>query len=135
MIDKLLFVEDDPQDIMIFEKILKEDFPEMEYATVDNSADLRSFLRENDDKNMLVFLDINLKQETGFEIYSNYLKNSKHLVVMLSSSDNPEDKRKALALGIQAYFSKGVSFKESKKILNTVISFYSLNALLKVNMG
>ena len=73
MIDKLLFVEDDPQDIMIFEKILKEDFPEMEYATVDNSADLRSFLRENDDKNMLVFLDINLKQETGFEIYSNYL--------------------------------------------------------------
>jgi CheY-like chemotaxis protein len=73
----------------------------------------------------LLLLDLNLPAITGFEVLQ-WVRSQAHLqsllVVMFSSSPQPEDKLKALKLGAAAYIEKpnsGLKFVEVAKGLRT----------------
>ncbi|HYG04306.1 MAG TPA: response regulator, partial [Chryseosolibacter sp.] len=70
----------------------------------------------------IIFLDLNMPIMNGYEFFEAFLAMDlpdKHLItiVILTSSADPNDLKKAKSLGIKYYFNKPLSQEEIKKMI------------------
>lgn len=98
-LDCILLVDDDPHANFFHERLLKKiDCANSIEIVIDGEMGL-DFIRSKKNKPDIIFLDINMPRMDGWEFLVEYEKlgteDMAKIVVMLSSSLNPDDKNKA----------------------------------------
>lgn len=73
-----------------------------------------------------IFLDINMPRKTGFECLEEIRNHQGQLkevnIIMLSTSNNPENIQKALEMGATFYAVKPSSYEQLKSLIEKVLS-------------
>jgi len=139
---KVLVVDDNPADIGLFKEALEIVAKELNLphgiviASAFSGKDL--FLQLNQDRKIssvpdIIFLDINMPGLSGLDCLK-VLKKSPRIsilpVVMLSTSEDPEDIKRSWVLGCQSYTSKPVDFEGFLVYVRNQMTYWQSSVLL-----
>ncbi|MBN1295559.1 response regulator [bacterium] len=125
----LLIVENDPTDIMIFKRALND----LRYTfPVDFAADGNEALRYLEDperiKPWLIFLDLNTPRMNGLEMLERLRKIQRtHWIpiVVVSTSENPDDINCCLDRGACGYLLKEFEYTDFKESVRTAVEYWA----------
>lgn len=119
----ILYAEDDPNDVTIFKLAFKRaTLPHSLYTVHDGemainwlNGDEEYHDREKHPLPDVLILDLKMPKRTGFEVLD-WCRRQKQFdslpIVVLSSSDEPGDVKRAYELGATTYFVKSVSYAD-----------------------
>jgi CheY-like chemotaxis protein len=120
--ETIVLIEDNPADVILVGEALKAYGVVRPLHVLSNGAAALAFLRSSKAGlrlPALVLLDLNLPKHDGFEILT-VLRAQEVLaatpVIVVSSSQNPDDERAVLALGATRYFTKSADLDEFLKL-------------------
>lgn len=131
----ILLVEDDRDDVFIFQRTLKAAGianPVVVVTTGQDAVDYLSHQGKYTDSEkhplpFVIFLDLKLPYLDGFEVLS-WIRAQPHLqsiiVVVLSGSDETRDHQKAYALGARTYLLKPPQVKDIKLFIESMASYW-----------
>ncbi|MCW3070756.1 MAG: chemotaxis protein CheY [Bacteroidetes bacterium] len=100
----ILLIDDNPDDNFIHERVIKKSNAAENVVAKQTGLEAIEYLKANRENNHLppdlIFLDINMPGMNGWEFLKEYEKldemsKSKAIVVMLTTSENPDDMLKA----------------------------------------
>lgn len=103
----IMLVDDNPDDNFIHERVIRKTECAEEVLTMESAIDAIDFLRAKKDQPdgapELVIIDINMPMMNGWEFLEEYGQlgeetKKRTKVVMLSTSNNPDDMQKAAAI-------------------------------------
>lgn len=127
---KILLVEDNDIDVLIFKKALEALNVKYELTVVKEYKEVLSFLK--DDKPEIIFLDINLPDKSGIEILkeSSFKASTKKIpVIMLTSMENIETINLCYTLNAKFFLPKTSSVTSLSKNLKRELVDAQLNLL------
>ena len=131
----ILLVEDDRDDVFIFQRTLKAAGianPVVVVTTGQDAVDYLSHQGKYTDSEkyplpFVIFLDLKLPYLDGFEVLS-WIRAQPRLravvVVVLSGSDETRDHQKAYALGARTYLVKPPQVKDIKMFIESMASYW-----------
>ncbi len=122
--DSILVIEDDEIDRKSITRAFKELKISNPKHEVCNGKEALEFLRSKTvPKPCLILLDINMPQMNGIE-FLQVVKNDEDLkmipVVMLTTSQEDQDRLKSYKLGIAGYMLKPVDYKQFVEVMRTI---------------
>jgi CheY-like chemotaxis protein len=120
----LLLVEDNSADVFLVEQAIEfHQVPVRLMVAEDGEQACRYFEQVNVDPDTpcpdILLLDLNLPKRSGAEVLEELKKTSRCRempVVVLTSSDSPDDRQRVAKLGASRYFQKPTSYREFLKI-------------------
>lgn len=120
-----MLIDDNPDDNFYHERVIRKNNGSETIITMTDAAEALQFLQARtaaDPGPELIFLDINMPGMNGLEFLAEYGKlKDRAVVIMLTTSENPDDKIKASATGaISDFCTKPLS----KELLETIITRY-----------
>lgn len=128
---QILIVEDNPGDVLLVREALNESNLPFELSHVADGEEAVNFLQQRGGykdrlKPDLVLLDLNLPKRTGWEVFEE-MRSDDSLrnvpVVILSSSGEPEDRRRAARGYRSIYIQKPADFDEYLRIGKRIAEF------------
>ena len=134
----ILIVEDNPGDVRLIKEAFKTSSLEPTLYFVRNGVEATHFLETGKQKPSnglphLIVLDLNLPQKSGFEMLQ-FVKRDKLLkripVIVLSSSQNPQDITKAYDLDANCYLIKPTNFEAFIDVVKALEYFWVRMAIL-----
>lgn len=129
---KILLVEDNPGDVRLTQEALRDSaLANQMYVVNDGEAALQFLRNEGDYKTVprpdIVLLDLNLPRKDGREVLA-VLKHDDALrsipVIVLTTSDDSWDVRKAYDLHANCYITKPVDYAEFTHIIRMIENFW-----------
>ena len=126
----ILIVEDNPGDVRLIKEALDTSSIEPILYFVRDGLEATRFLetRMQDGFPHLMVLDLNLPQKSGFEVLQ-FVKRNEMLkripVIVLSSSQNPEDVAKAYDLHANCYLTKPANFEAFIAVVQALEYFWT----------
>lgn len=126
----IMLIDDNNDDNFYHERVIKKNSAAEQVVSIESGAEALEYLkdqtRQENGHPDLIFLDINMPGMNGWEFLQEYEKldgslRSKVVIVMLTTSDNPDDKIKAGNLGVLADFRTKPLTKE---MLDEIIAKY-----------
>jgi two-component system, chemotaxis family, response regulator Rcp1 len=129
----LLLVEDNGADVFLVEQALEFfQVPLRLEVAEDGEVACQYFEKADQDSSIpcprVLLLDLNLPKRSGADVLEQVRKSNRCRnvpVVVLTSSDSPEDRQRAASLGADRYFRKPTSYREFLQIgavLNEVLN-------------
>jgi CheY-like chemotaxis protein len=120
----VLLVEDNQADVFLVEQAVQLRKLSVRLLVLDNGEEaLRYFSQADADPNVrcpdVVLLDLNLPRRSGREVLEQLKGNGRCRsvpVIILTSSNSPDDRRETAALGATRYFRKPTSYQEFLKV-------------------
>lgn len=119
----ILFVDDDEEDHLIIKEYFREREQERYVRFIKNGRDALRLLEElpdDDSLPSLIVLDLNMPILNGTQTLLQ-MKRNKRLkeipVIILSTSENENEKRKCLSLGAEEYLVKPSTYGEGLKLI------------------
>jgi CheY-like chemotaxis protein len=136
MIRTFLLVDDDPDDIDLFEEALKRVDTSIEFYRAEDGSEVISLLKQDKIQPDIIFLDINMPDMNGWDCLAELKKDQKLKdipVVMYSTSSAAIDGKKAISNGALGYLEKPPTFHELEEFLLKLVpaSSSSLNDALR----
>jgi CheY-like chemotaxis protein len=132
----ILLVEDDPGHARLIEKNLRRAHIANDILVLDNGQKAVDFLlRQGDYANdrhidpLLVLLDLNLPGKNGFQVLQVIKadERTKHIpVVMLTTSEIPQEIERCYALGCNVYVTKPVEYDKFTEAIRNLGLFLSV---------
>jgi CheY-like chemotaxis protein len=118
--------DDDEDDRMLIRDALEEANPDLTVVEAQNGQELIENMKSADDLSQtVVVVDMNMPKMNGIETIRE-LKSEPELAevpaVMLSTSDNPELKKKALAAGADEFYVKPNTFNALLEIARGILN-------------
>jgi len=134
---KILLVEDRPEDAELAKMALKNSGFEGKMDWVEDGEQAYRYLfesSENHEDLKLILMDVNLPKMSGIEILKNIKSSSlKHIpVVMLTTSEHPNDLKNAYKNYVNSYIKKPVSFNEFEKTFESIYQYW-MNLNVHIN--
>jgi CheY-like chemotaxis protein len=120
----ILQIDDDLEDCEFFMEALQE-ISDADYTSSQNPVEALKKLKTRELKPDVIFLDLNMPVMSGFEFLNEIKKTDivKNIpVIIFSTSQFDEIKRKAKDYGANEFISKPSDFNELKKILSRYIA-------------
>jgi CheY-like chemotaxis protein len=134
----VLLVEDDLNDIFLVKRAFKLARIQNPLQVVTDGLEAISYLRgegKYQDRTAfplpkLIVMDIKMPRKTGFEVLE-WVKSSSRLlrripVVIVSSSEDPNDINRAYELGANAYMIKPVDFRAVEHLFESITHYWGL---------
>lgn len=132
--DSFLLVDDDMDDILLFQEVLKELDKNIRFSFASNGIDALEHLDKNsNDLPQLIFLDLNMPRMDGKQCLRAIKQDPRfsHLpIIMYTTSSQSRDIEETMMLGAVCFITKPSSVKELKEILG-IISSTPANELTK----
>jgi CheY-like chemotaxis protein len=134
----VLLVEDDLNDIFIVKRAFKMADIHTPLQVVTDGQEAVSYLRGDGkyaDRNTfpvprLIVMDIRMPRKSGFEVLEWVKTNRQPLrripIVIVSSSENPDDINHAYELGANAYMVKPMNFRAVEHLFETITHYWGL---------
>lgn len=130
---RVLMVDDDLADAMVFCKIIREQAEpieiEVEHAPERVIASLERRL-QGDERALphLMLLDINMPRLSGFDLKRRIAQSERLALIptiFLTSSSSDEDVREAYEVGASAFMTKPLHLAEMREAVATIVRFWS----------
>ena len=120
---RILLIDDDEDDQHIFCKALESVYPHIQCDVANSGKEgiHLSLLHPYD----LIFLDLNMPLMSGFDCLAALKKSPKTkniMVIIISTSNRPEDIERSMKLGAATYFVKPSSFNQLLERLNSILT-------------
>lgn len=126
---QILFVDDDPEDHMIMLEYFKEVGKDDQIIFQKNGQEAIAYLEQLPDDLLLpnlIVLDLNMPILNGTQTLIQIKRNKrfKHIpVIIFSTSENENEKRKCLSIGALDYLVKPSSFAEGLSVIKIFTAF------------
>ena len=125
---KILVVDDDKEDHMILQEYFSESGIEQNVSFVENGIKALEYLDNTSDTNLpkLIVLDLNMPLLNGSQTLLQLKQNSrlKNIpVIIYSTSESENEKRKCLGFGAIDYLVKPVTLEEGQRMVDKFKSF------------
>ncbi len=126
-----LLVEDDQVDVMTVKRAIKELGVPNALEVVRNGVEALKFLREEKKKKTcLILLDLNMPKMNGLEFIKE-LKNDPVLqkcpIIVLTTSNEQQDKQDCFRLSVAGYFVKPVDYFEFVKVIKIITDYWTVS--------
>src|ERR1700680_2624718 len=108
----ILLVEDNAADVMLVREALRSCWITADVFIAYDGEQALKFLDELELKPEFVLLDLNLPKFNGYAVLEKYRERGGPPLVVFTSSEEKENKQRALALGARDYVVKPRSFQE-----------------------
>ena len=128
---RFFLVDDDLDDVLLFEEILKEIDPSILFYRAENGIAALEKLRSFDDKlPNYIFLDLNMPLMDGKQCLEELKKDDKLKnipVIMFTTSSQSRDIEQTIQMGATCFITKPASMNELKNILASIAESTSRN--------
>jgi CheY-like chemotaxis protein len=129
----ILLVEDDQVDVMRITRALREIGVANQVVHRENGEDALNYLRdENSDKPCLIFLDLNMPIMNGIEFLQEMKKDGRIKripVVVLTTSDDQQDKLHSFNLGVAGHVAKPVDYRQFVDVMRSIDTYWTISAM------
>lgn len=127
----ILLVEDDQVDVMTVKRALKEIRVTNPVVNQENGEEALKFLRNPDNANpCIILLDLNMPIMNGIE-FLQVVKRDAQLrripVVVLTTSDEQQDKVNSFDLGVAGYMAKPVDYRQFVEVMRTIDAYWTIS--------
>jgi len=127
----ILLVEDDQVDVMTVRRALKEVKVTNPVVTLENGEEALKYLRDPDNAPpCIILLDLNMPIMNGIE-FLQVVKNDSLLrripVVVLTTSEEQQDKMSSFDLGVAGYLAKPVDYRQFVEVMRTFDAYWTLS--------
>ncbi len=131
---KILLIEDDTIEIMKLNRVINSLKSSHEIIEARNGEVALSILEEKDKLPDIILLDLNMPKINGIEFLS-ILKNDNHLkyipAIILTTSNNRKDLLACYNVGVAGYVLKPLEYDEYVLKIEKLLSYWSINELIK----
>ncbi|HCL00070.1 MAG TPA: two-component system response regulator [Candidatus Marinimicrobia bacterium] len=129
----ILLVEDDRIDVMTVKRALKDINVTNKLDIVNNGEEAIEFLRDkNNDRPCIILLDLNMPRMNGIE-FLKAAREEKLLdkipVVILTTSQEEQDKVESFKLTVSGYMIKPVDYQQFVETIKTINLYWTLSEL------
>ncbi len=132
---KILLIEDDAIEVMKFHRTVSKLGVEHEIIEANNGEEALSILNNKDRLPDIILLDLNMPRVNGIEFLIT-LKSDDVLkyipAIVVTTSINQNDLVSCYKIGIAGYIVKPLRFEEYQEKIKAVLSYWTLNELVKV---
>jgi CheY-like chemotaxis protein len=128
----ILIIEDDQEDKEILEDVLRDLNVKNKIVWLENTQQAYEYLSAAHEAMFIIFCDINLPGKNGLELKlkideNTELRKKSIPFIFYSTSANQHDVNDAYSkMTIQGFFQKGSDYSEMKRVINTIIEYWSL---------
>lgn len=127
----ILLVEDDQVDVMTVKRALKEIHVTNPLVNLENGEEALKYLRDaKSAKPCIILLDLNMPIMNGIE----FLQVAKHdarlkriPVVVLTTSEEQQDKVNSFDLGVAGYMAKPVDYRQFVEVMRTIDAYWTVS--------
>ena len=132
---KIMLIEDDMIEIMKLNRTISKLKLKHKIVETNNGEDALKLLSEMDNLPDIILLDLNMPKVNGIE-FLNILKNDESLkyipTVILTTSCNQKELHECFKIGVSGYILKPLKYEEYVDKINKVLSYWSINELIKI---
>lgn len=122
---KILLVDDDEDDQLIFTDALAELTSDMQCLIASNGYEALTQLKKEGEAPSVIFLDLNMPVMNGFE-FLDMLRCMHQLkeipVVVFTTSNDPIDQERSKEYGVKKFFTKTSDFSQLKAKLHELLN-------------
>ncbi|MDE2118211.1 MAG: response regulator [Betaproteobacteria bacterium] len=127
----ILLVEDDQVDVMTVKRALKEIHVTNPMVNRENGEEALKYLRNpQSDKPCIILLDLNMPIMNGIE-FLRVVKHDAQLkripVVVLTTSEEQQDKVNSFDLGVAGYMAKPVDYRQFVEVMRTIDAYWTIS--------
>lgn len=127
----ILLVEDDQVDVMTVMRALKEIHVTNQVVNVENGEEALKYLRDPQRaKPCIILLDLNMPIMNGIE-FLQVAKHDAHFkripVVVLTTSEEQQDKVNSFDLGVAGYMAKPVDYRQFVEVMRTIDAYWTIS--------
>lgn len=129
----ILIIEDDQVDVMTIKRAMKEIHVANPMVHVENGEEALAFLRDpGNTKPCIILLDLNMPVMNGIEFlqiakYDAELK--RFPVVVLTTSEEQQDKVNSFDLGVAGYMAKPVDYKQFVNVIRSIDLYWTISEI------
>ena len=128
----ILLVEDDQVDVLTTRRALRELHVTNPLVVCENGEEGLAYLRGAADPPCIVLLDLNMPVMNGIEFLEN-VKSDERLrripTVVLTTSEEQEDKVRTFDLGIAGYMAKTVDYRRFVEVMRSIDLYWTMSEL------
>jgi CheY-like chemotaxis protein len=129
----LLIIEDDQVDVMTIKRALKEIHVANPVIHMENGEDAIAYLRDtSNEKPCIILLDLNMPIMNGIE-FLRVVKNDAELrkfpVIVLTTSEEQQDKLQSFNLGVAGYMAKPVDYRQFVEVMRSIDLYWTISEL------
>ena len=122
---RILLIDDDEDDQLIFREIIAEISPGIACIGAHNGLEGLSILTGIDPAPALIFLDLNMTFISGWDVLERLWKDGRARqipVVVMSTSDSEADEKRALDLGARAFLTKTGDLALLRQVIRKMVT-------------
>jgi CheY-like chemotaxis protein len=129
----ILLVEDDQVDTMTVIRALKEIHVTNPLVHLENGEEAVNYLRDpQKEKPCIILLDLNMPIMNGIE-FLQIVKNDSKLrcipVVVLTTSEEQQDKVNSFNLGVAGYMAKPVDYRQFVEVMRSIDAYWTISEM------
>jgi CheY-like chemotaxis protein len=129
----ILLIEDDQVDTMTVTRALKEIHVTNQVVHWENGEEALNYLRDpTSDKPCLILLDLNMPIMNGIE-FLQAVKSDVRLrlipIVVLTTSDEQQDKLSSFNWGVAGYMSKPVDYRQFVEVMRSINTYWTISEM------
>lgn len=129
----ILLVEDDQVDAMTVKRALKELHVTNPLTHAENGEEALAHLRDPaNEVPCIILLDLNMPRMGGIELLQ-VIKHDETLrvipVVVLTTSDEQQDKVESFSLGVAGYMAKPVDYHQFVEVMRSINTYWTLSEM------
>jgi CheY-like chemotaxis protein len=129
----ILLVEDDRVDTMTVKRALKEIHVTNPLVHLENGEEAVHYLQDSEqEKPCIILLDLNMPIMNGIE-FLQVVKHDDQLrripVVVLTTSEEQQDKVNSFNLGVAGYMAKPVDYRQFVEVMRSIDAYWTISEM------